>query len=74
MEKFKARVLLILTEIMNLITNVGSILMPLVMFICEVCGVPDNVLEKIKEIEYKFFEWFGTKKVLDSHSEDKKED
>ena len=64
MDKFIARLKLIGKEIMNFITNIIVPLIPIVMVILEICGVPKSTLEKIKEIEYKLFEAFGTEEDL----------
>lgn len=61
MSKFVERIKLIAKEIVNIITNIIVPLWGVVMLVAEVFGLPANVLEILKKIEYVLFHLAGTK-------------
>ena len=68
MQKFIDRVKLIGKEILNIITNILIPLWGVVMLVAEVFGLPANVLEVLKKIEYVLFHLAGTKPDIEEQN------
>ena len=68
MQKFIDRVKLICKEIVNIITNILIPLWGVVMLVAEVFGLPANVLEVLKKIEYVLFHLAGTKPDIEEQT------
>ena len=68
MQKFIDRVKLICKEIVNIITNILIPLWGVVMLVAEVFGLPANVLEVLKKIEYVLFHLSGTKPDIEKQT------
>lgn len=69
MQKFIERLKLIGKEILNIITNIIVPLWGVVMLIAEVFGLPANVLDILKKIEYVLFHLAGTKDDIENKLE-----
>lgn len=69
MSKFIERLKLIGKEILNIITNIVVPLWGVVMIIAEVFGLPANVLDILKKIEYVLFHLAGTKDDIEKNIE-----
>ena len=65
MQKFIDRLKLIGKEIVNIVTNILIPLWGVVMLVAEVFGLPANVLEVLKKIEYVLYHLAGTKEDID---------
>ena len=70
MNKFVERLKIIGKEILNIITNIIIPLWGVVMLIAEVFGLPANVLEVLKKIEYVLFHLSGTRKDIEESKAD----
>lgn len=70
MNKFVERLKIIGKEILNIITNIVIPLWGVVMLIAEVFGLPANVLEVLKKIEYVLFHLSGTRKDIEESKAD----
>ena len=68
MQKFIDRVKLICKEIANIITNILIPLWGVVMLVAEVFGLPANVLQLLKKIEYVLFHLAGTKPDIEEQT------
>lgn len=71
MQKFTERLKLIGKEILNIITNIVVPLWGAVMIIAEVIGLPANVLEILKKVEYVLFYFKGTKDDIEKTVDNK---
>ena len=70
MNKFVERLKIIGKEILNVITNIIIPLWGIVMLLAEVFGLPANVLEVLKKIEYVLFHLSGTRKDIEESKAD----